>query len=205
MPQSSTAAIPRFALIAAIIIPALIGVVLAMMLRASGEAQVVTVLDTPRPLPSVALTTGDGDTADVSAASDTWRLMFFGFTHCPDICPATLAEMSALRNGSSTLQRGLQLEFVTVDPARDDAATMRKYTDYFDPTIRTWTGELDAIRTLTDAAGIAFLKVPLDGDGYTMDHSAALVLINPAGAIAGYVLPPWDRERLQADLEGLVG
>ncbi|WP_348673143.1 SCO family protein [uncultured Abyssibacter sp.] len=187
-----------------VVAPAALGLLVAMILRAPTPVQSITLLDHPRPLPQTTLTTGEETTIVANAAGDQWRLMFFGFTHCPDICPTTLERLARVRGESELLRDRLRLEFVTVDPERDTPQTMQQYATYFDPDIRSLTGSTEAITELAEGAGIAFLRVPLDGGGYTMDHSAALVLVNPAGAIAGYILPPWTVDVLRRDLETVV-
>lgn len=191
-------------LLLVVVAPALLGLIIAMIVRAPTPVQSITLLEQPRPLPGATLVTGKGETVLANAASEQWRLLFFGFTHCPDICPTTLERLARVRGGSDSLSKKLRLEFVTVDPARDTPQAMEQYATYFDPAIRSLTGEPEAIQQFAEGAGIAFLKVPLDGGGYTMDHSAALVLINPQGRIAGYILPPWDVDTLRQDLETVV-
>lgn len=191
-------------LLLVVVAPAMLGLIIAMIVRAPTPVQSITLLERPRPLPASELTTGKGEAIIANAQGDQWRLMFFGFTHCPDICPTTLERLSRVRRTSETLRGALRLEFVTVDPERDTPQTMEQYATYFDSSIRSLTGDPDAIKQFAEGAGIAFLKVPLDDGGYTMDHSAALVLVNPQGRIAGYILPPWDVETLRQDLETVV-
>ena len=191
-------------LLLVVVAPALLGLMIAMIVRAPTPVQSITLLDQPRALPSAQLLTGEGQTVIANAPGDQWRLLFFGFTHCPDICPTTLERLARVRGGSKTLEDDLRLEFVTVDPERDTPQAMHQYATYFDPSIRSLTGEAEAIRRFAEGAGLAFLKVPLDEGGYTMDHSAALVLVNPQGRIAGYILPPWDVDTLRQDLETVV-
>ncbi len=187
-----------------VVAPAALGLIVAMILRAPAPVQSITLLDNPRPLPDTRLLTGEQQTVSANAAGKQWRLMFFGFTHCPDICPTTLQRLAKLRGDSDLLRDALRLEFVTVDPERDTPETMQQYAAYFDPSIRSLTGSTDAIAELAEGAGIAFVKVPMDDGGYTVDHSAALVLVSPSGAIAGYILPPWDDDQLRKDLETVV-
>src|SRR5690606_14968452 len=110
-----------------------------------------------------------------------WSLVFFGFTHCPAICPNTLAVMQQTKTALETLPLELQpqLVFVSVDPERDTPEKMHEYVRFFGPTLRGVTGAPERIAALTDALGVPVQRVPLPDGGYTVDHSAAIFLVNP--------------------------
>jgi protein SCO1/2 len=108
-------------------------------------------------------------------------LVFFGFTHCPDICPTTLFDMSqVLRQLGPDADRTGAL-FITVDPARDTPAVMKDYLSSFDPHLRGLTGDQAAIDAATRAYRVYAKKVPLDGGDYTMDHTAVVYLMDKNG------------------------
>lgn len=165
-----------------------------------------TVLPKPRPLPDVQLTDADGNAFGRRQFAGDWHLLFFGFTHCPDVCPNTLGLLAATdeRIAASGAQPP-QTVFVSVDPRRDDPATLRAYLDYFDDDLIGLTGKLDQIRRFTGA-----LYLPFDYSGdvesgtYTVDHSAALVLVDPEVRAIAYFTPPHDPATLAADLRRLT-
>jgi protein SCO1 len=125
-------------------------------------------------------------------------LVFFGFTHCPDVCPTTLAKLAQVRK-TAALPR-LQVLFVTVDPQRDTVQAVGGYAHAFDPSFVGLTGEPKAIEKLTAAFGVAALRVDLPGGDYTMDHSAAVFLVDERARIVGVFTPPFDVARFAHDL-----
>jgi len=115
-----------------------------------------------------------------------WALLFFGFTRCPDVCPTTLIDMGQLLERMGPQAESLQPVFVSVDPEWDTRERMADYMENFDPRIVGLTGTMDQIREVAKNYSVFFRKVPLEDDGYTIDHSAALYLLNPDGI---YVRP----------------
>ena len=109
-------------------------------------------------------------------------LVFFGFTHCPDVCPTTLFEVSEIFRALGPDAKNLRALFVTVDPERDTPAVLKDYLSSFDPRIKQASPEAGgAIATAEkDLPGHA-KKVPIDGGGYTMDHTAIVYLMNKEG------------------------
>jgi protein SCO1 len=125
-------------------------------------------------------------------------LVFFGFTHCPDVCPTTLVKLAGVKKAAPVA--GLQVLFVTVDPQRDTPEAVGKYARNFDPAFIGLTGNQAAIDRVTKAFGVAALRVDLPGGDYTMDHSAAVFLINSRAQIVGIFTPPFDTRRFAQDL-----
>jgi protein SCO1/2 len=108
-------------------------------------------------------------------------LVFFGFTHCPDVCPTTLFDISeVLRKLGPDADRVGAL-FVTVDPERDTPALMKDYLASFDPRLRGLTGDAAAIAATLKVYRVYAKKVALDGGDYTMDHSAIVYLMDKEG------------------------
>jgi len=125
-------------------------------------------------------------------------LVFFGFTHCPDVCPTTLLKLAQLRKRSPV--PGLRLLFVSIDPQRDSAPLLATYLRAFDPQFEGLTGEPPAIAALAANFGVAVNRVELPGGDYTMDHSAVVFLVNDAARIAAIFTPPFDVQAMSADL-----
>jgi protein SCO1/2 len=108
-------------------------------------------------------------------------LVFFGFTHCPDVCPTTLFEVSeVMRRLGGDADRTAAL-FITVDPERDTPASMKDYLASFDPHLRGVTGDPAAIAAVAKSYRVYFKKVPTEGNDYTMDHTAIVYLMDKDG------------------------
>jgi len=167
------------------------------------ELQSGILLPSPRPIAPFALLDQDGQPFGPEQLKGRWTLLFAGFTHCPDVCPTTLGLMKAL---AQRLQPAPAMLFLSVDPERDTPQRLREYVGYFGPGIRGVTGPREQLEALCASLGIAFVKVPgaTEAD-YTMDHSAALVLITPEGRVAGYFTPPHKADTLAADLARILG
>jgi protein SCO1 len=108
-------------------------------------------------------------------------LVFFGFTHCPDVCPTTLFEISEImRNLGPAADRTAAL-FISVDPERDTPEAMKDYLSSFDQHIRGLTGDAAGLAAVAKAYRVYYKKVPLDGGDYTMDHTAIVYLMDKDG------------------------
>jgi len=108
-------------------------------------------------------------------------LVFFGFTHCPDVCPTTLFEVSEILRSLGPDANGTRALFITVDPERDTPSVMKDYVSNFDPHVWGLTGDPAAIAAVAKAYRVYYKKVPLDGGGYTMDHTAIVYLMDRNG------------------------
>ena len=111
--------------------------------------------------------------------------LFFGFTTCPEVCPTTLARWSASLKALGPDAGRLRAVFVSVDPERDTPAVMKRYLSDFDPRIVGLTGSPQAVARMLAAYRVYARKVPLEGGGYTMDHTAATYLFDPDGGFQG--------------------
>src|SRR5262247_458210 len=107
-------------------------------------------------------------------------LVFFGFTHCPDVCPTTLFEVSEVRRTLGPDAERTRALFITVDPERDTPAVMKDYLSSFDPHLSGLTGDPAEIAAVAKAYRVYFKKVPQEG-GYTMDHTAIVYLMDKTG------------------------
>ena len=141
-----------------------------------------------RPLSAFVLRDNEGVTVDETIFEGRWTLMFFGFTYCPDICPTT---MGVLARATSKMSDPPAVILVSVDPERDTVSSMDAYVRSFSPTFRGLTGEFDQIVLLASQLNVAFGKVPgPDPDGYLVDHSASIAVINPKGKYVGFIKAP---------------
>jgi protein SCO1/2 len=108
-------------------------------------------------------------------------LVFFGFTHCPDVCPTTLFDVSEVFRVLGNDAKDVRALFITVDPERDTPAVLKDYLSSFDPRIVGVTGDDASIAAAEKAYRVYAKKVPLDGGSYTMDHTAIVYLMNKDG------------------------
>ena len=108
-------------------------------------------------------------------------LVFFGFTHCPDVCPTTLFEVSEILRALGPDADRTRALFITVDPERDTPAVMKDYLSSFDPHLSGLTGDAAAVAAVAKTYRVYFKKVPLDQGGYTMDHTAIVYLMDKQG------------------------
>jgi len=109
------------------------------------------------------------------------HLVFFGYTHCPDVCPATLFEVSELLRALGKDGDRAGALFITVDPERDTAPVLKDYLSSFDPRLRAATGDQKAIELVEKAYRVYAKKVPSDNADYSMDHTALVYLMDKQG------------------------
>lgn len=160
-------------------------------------------LDPPREVADFELLDQHGRPFTAANLRDRWTLLFVGFTHCPDICPTTLGLLASVENKLSKGRGSLQFVFVSADPERDTPSRLRAYVELFNADWTALSGPFDQLDRLLDSLQLAYVKVPLGNGDYTIDHSTALVLIDPAARMAGFYPAPLDPAKLVADLGGL--
>ena len=135
------------------------------------------------------LTGSDGKPFTSSALSGKPYGIFFGFTHCPDVCPTTLARMVKLRNELGAGDRPFEIVFVTVDPERDGPAEVGKYAELFNSPVIGLTGTPAQISQVKKQFGIFSRKVPDQSSGYSVDHTATVLLFDRNGRFTGTIAP----------------
>lgn len=162
------------------------------------------VFDKPRRFDDFELLDQNGETFTKEDLTGQWSLLFFGFTHCPDICPTTMADMARLKqNLPADIAEQTQGVLVSLDPARDTPELLKDYVAYFDPEFVGVTGDFLQIRRFANQVNVAFTKVT-QGDDYTVDHSGNIVLINPYGDYHGFFKPPFELAKLKATYSSIV-
>jgi protein SCO1/2 len=160
-----------------------------------------TALPEPRPLAEFALTDQHGQPFTRAEMRGRWTVVFTGFTNCPDICPLTIAMLAQLRQRLA--RDDLRFLFVSVDPERDTPEVIARYLAHFDPALSGATGPRAQVEAFTAGLGLAQVVNPGVGDEYTVDHSTALVLIDPEARLAGYFSAPHEPDALASDLANL--
>jgi len=108
-------------------------------------------------------------------------LVVFGYTHCPDTCPTTLVKLAEVLKLLGTEADKVQVVFITIDPERDSAQSLKDYLDSFDPRIIGLSGDVEAIAKVEKAYRVYARKGPADKDGYGMDHSSIVYLMDARG------------------------
>lgn len=174
--------------------------------RANDEKLRTVRLIAARELPGYRLRLSDGSVATAATLRGHWTVVFLGFTHCPDVCPTTLAELAKAQKQWQQLPAAIRprLLFVSVDPERDTAAKVGEYAHYFHPQTLAASADPAQLAGFAQALGLVYMKVPMANGDYTMDHSATLVLIDPQGRQAGLIRPPLDANAIAADLRVLA-
>jgi protein SCO1/2 len=183
------------------------GIFVATQVNKPANLQTAFVLPLPNALPDFSLLDHSGDRVNADTFRGQWDLVFFGFTNCPDICPTTLqvlasAKRELIETGERTLPR---VVLVSVDPERDTPELLGQYVDYFGEGNLGVTGELEGIKTLTAALGIYFEKAPTDDGNYGVDHSAAVLVINPDGEFSALFSAPHIVANFVHDLPIVMG
>jgi protein SCO1/2 len=127
------------------------------------------------------LTDQSGATVTEKNLQGKASIIFFGFTHCPDVCPTALFEMSEILRAMGKDADRVNAYFISVDPERDNQAAMKDYLSSFDPHLKGLTGDPDAIAKVLSAYRVYARKVPLKDGDYTMDHTALTYLMDRDG------------------------
>lgn len=160
----------------------------------------------PRVLEDFTLQRTDGRPLTLADLRGRWSVVFVGFTHCPDACPQTLAVLRDIERAWPA-QDGLRpdMYLVSVDPERDDAATLADYAGYFSPSIVAARGTHDQLEPFTRQLGMVYMRTPQASGDYTVDHSTHLAVIDPQGRLVALFRPPLAADAIVADLLTLQG
>lgn len=161
-----------------------------------------TALPQPRAVAPFSLTDHLGAPFDAQRLAGAPHLLFFGFTHCPDICPTTLAMLAQLARDPVLSE--LRTVFVTVDPARDDQDVLRRYMDAFGGHMTGARGEPAALDALAGSIGAAYSVETLAGGLPRVDHTATLFYFDRQGRLAAVFTPPFELQPLREDLARLL-
>ncbi|MCH2098350.1 MAG: SCO family protein [Pseudomonadales bacterium] len=164
------------------------------------RAQGIVVLPKPRALGSFELVDEAGGSFTNAALEGTWTFAYFGFTHCPDVCPVSMSVLGQARRqladeGREDLFEG---RLFTVDPRRDTPEVLASFVHYFHEDFGGITGTRDAMADFASQLSVAFAALPEPSapDGYVVDHTGNIVLINPRGHYHGYIRPPHTADQI---------
>ena len=138
-----------------------------------------------------------GNIFGIEQLKGKWSFVFFGYTHCPDICPITMSVMAEAYKKISMTNNDTQIIFVTVDPMRDTTEILAQYVAYFNEKFIGLGGSLEQISSLTKQIGIAFYYDKTEEtDNYLVDHSASIFLFDPKARMVGKISPPHQAEQI---------
>ncbi|WP_445359235.1 SCO family protein [Microbulbifer sp. ANSA005] len=194
--------------ITVIVLLVLILAVLAGFIHKLGQPRIITdeelringtvKLQRPRIIEDIQLLSDDSRDFYTKDFQGKWTLVFFGFTHCPDICPTTL---STLNNFYKTLDESTRastdIVLVSVDPSRDKPEQLGQYVRYFNSEFRGITGDFFKLKKFATQLNVPFNKVSLAEGGYTIDHGSQVVLINPRGHYHAFFKAPLDPAKMK--------
>ena len=183
---------------------ALAGVYVARMLNqpAVPSLEAGTAYPRPRPLADFNLVDTQGAPATAASLRGHPTLAFFGFTHCPDVCPTTLAILTSVQK--QVAQPGLKVALISVDPERDSPEQLGKYIASFGGDLIGLTGTAPEIVKTMKTFGVAASRVDLPGGSYTMDHSAAIFALDSGARIVAVFTPPFNAAALTRDVGRLA-
>ena len=165
-----------------------------------GLQKAVSLLESPRELPAFEMTNHRGTEFNNKDLNNIWSFIFFGFTHCPDVCPLTL---SVLDQVSNLLDKNItsQTVLISVDPKRDRPEQLKEYVKHFNSDMVGVTGSVKQIDLITKNLG-AIYSVQDDGDeNYLVDHSAHIFVIAPDGKLTALFSTPHDANIIADDFK----
>ena len=195
-------------LIATAIVAAIVGALLAQYMTAEPPPPPLangTVLTPAKSVPAFELIDDRNARFDNSRLRGHWSLVFFGFTHCPYVCPTTLAMLANMGKSFDAGQPAPQVVFVSVDTKRDTPEVIKTYLQHIDPKFIGVTGEQAQLEALTKALGVPFAIRPLANGDYAVDHSSAILAIDPKGRFHAVFTPPQTPEGVAHDMRLLMG
>ena len=182
----------------------LAGVWLALIYRENDSRvmllpdKVMTLFPDPKPLTAFVLTDHQNQVFDLASLKGKWSFLFFGFTHCPDICPTTLAILARARDNIAKSAAGaedIQIVFISVDPNRDTANKLKQYVTHFHATFLGVTGDDAQIGNLAGQLGAAYeVSITPGVENYPVTHTTAVFLLDPRARYHAVFTPPHDAD-----------
>jgi len=164
-----------------------------------------TVLGNPMSLSDFNLTADDGSNFNLETLKGNWSLLFFGYTHCPDVCPLTLHQLGQANKALDESMTELpNIIMVSVDPDRDSIEILHQYVNSFSQKVIGVTGFLDEINKLTSQLGIFYKINKEEGENYSVNHSAAVIMINKNAEFHAVFSAPHSTEHFVTDLPKIM-
>lgn len=157
---------------------------------------------TPVALTNITFKSSDSLT-QLSDYKGKWLLLFFGFTHCPDVCPTSLAYIKDEYHALLELRPYVRVGFVSVDPERDDSATCSTFVKNFEKDFGCILADEENLKTLSKELG-SFANKDGEGKDYNIVHAGDIYLVSPQGEWIAFYRPPFAKGVLQQDLQALI-
>jgi protein SCO1/2 len=209
MSRKTSIAVP----IIVVIVAAIAGMLLSRALTGSQDgAEPVALasgllLEPARPLPPISLIDHEGAPFDNARMGGQWSFLFFGFTNCPDVCPTTMRMLAQTESLLADLPGELRprVILVSVDAKRDTPEQLASYVKFFNPEFVGLTGEQGDLEAFATRIGVPVALTPDSSGGYTVDHGAAIFVVEPSGALRALFTPPHDARAIAADYRRIVG
>jgi len=162
-----------------------------------------TLLERAKPLSDFQLLDHNNQPIGLAQLKSKWTFMFFGYTHCPDVCPLAMRVMQQVWKQLGYLEKpdnNVQMYFVSVDPDRDTPELLKQYATHYNPNFIGVTGKSDQIDVLTGQLGILYgFGDPDEKGDYHVNHSGQIVLIDPQGNMRGVFSPPHEPQSISRD------
>jgi len=190
----------KIALLAAAVVAVCAGIVFGILPRSDDRPEIAGfVYPEPKPISPFKLAEHDGSSFDLEALRGKWSFVYFGYTHCPDVCPTTLAELGRVQKSleEAGLDAGNQYFFVSVDAQRDTPQRLAQYVAFFNKKFVGATGTDEALTKFTQEAGVVYsFPQGRKGKNYAVDHSSTVALFDPNARLAAVFTSPHKAEEI---------
>ena len=157
-----------------------------------------------RPITDFKLVDHNDLTFDLERLQGYWSLVYFGYSHCPDLCPMALSQLGQMsKNFQNKGGVSVQYIFVSVDPDRDTVDKLKSYVEFFSPDLLGVTGSTEQLEKLSSQLAVGFEVHPKTDANYLVDHSSTIVLLSPTGKFQAVFTAPHAAYRLEADVRAI--
>ena len=185
-----------------------IGLTIIVLAACAPHEYTATVLDNPRPIENFTLTAHTGEQVSLNDSAGQWRVIYFGFTHCPDVCPTTMFEMRRVSEALDQQAEEVQFYMISVDPKRDSADTLGQYVTNFHPDfVGLRTEDPEQLAAVAQEFGIYYELSEPSGDDptvYDVAHTASMLVVDPEGNLAAVIPDGTPADAITADLRALM-
>jgi len=205
--QAKTKGAPPFVLIATAFAGVLVlvaGVLIGVAFRDSGQGVAGSALGAAIG-GKFSLVDQNGNPFTDANLKGKWNLVFFGYTHCPDVCPTALNDLSLAIDQLGDKKKDVGIVFISVDPERDTTAALKSYVESFGGPIEGLTGSAQEVAQAAKGYRVYYAKHPRSDGGYDMDHSALIYIMDPQGRFTATFTPEDTADTMAARLKKLVG
>ncbi len=159
-----------------------------------------------RPLAPFELVDHNNQVFDQSTLRNRWSFLFFGYTHCPDVCPTTLSVLNSVAHRLQDVETDIRFVFVSVDPERDTPEQLARFVTFFNGDFIGVTGSKQKIGQFTRDLGVMHMRVASEANatGYLVDHTASVFLIDPDGRYHAVFSPPLEADAISDDFRKIL-